>query len=109
MTEIGEESKFVTCILQDTKGSKIKNIRNIIRQTGGGVMDEVFNNWLVGKGKLPITWQTLIYCLKVARLNDLVEVIGKEMGVPKKEIWKEMGAGSFFDSANSLIARYGYS
>ncbi len=72
-------------------------------------MDEVFNNWLVGKGKLPVTWQTLIDCLKVARLNDLVEVIGKEMGVPKKQIWKEMGAGSFFDSANSLIARYGYS
>ena len=95
MTDSTEDSKFVTCILDDEKGNKIKEIRNNIKQTGGGVMDRVFNDWLNGKGKMPVTWQTLIACLEFAQLMALVEVIKEEME-----------AGSYLDS---LTARYDYS
>ncbi len=95
MTDSTEDSKFVTCILDDENGNKIKGIRNNIKQTGGGVMDGVFNDWFNGKGKMPVTWKTLIDCLEFAQLMALVEVIKEGME-----------AGSLLDS---LTARYDYS
>ncbi len=79
MTDIAEDRKFVTCILQDKNGNTIRGIRRNVAREGGEVMDEVFNKWLNGKGKLPVTWQTLIDCLEVARLMFLAEVMKKEI------------------------------
>ena len=76
MEEIAGDSSFVTCILQDTNGNTIKGIRNYVR---GDVSDEVFNRWLNGKGKRPVTWQTLIDCLEVARLMTLAGYIKGKM------------------------------
>ena len=69
-------SKFGTCLLDDDDGVLFKNIESSKAHAGiTGILNEVFYQFLAGRGKRPETWATFVNCLRVARLNFLADSI----------------------------------
>ena len=69
-------SKFGTCLLDDDDGVLFKNIESSKVHAGiTGILNEVFYQFLAGRGKRPETWATFVNCLRVARLNFLADSI----------------------------------
>ena len=88
LTEIQNEHKrFGTLLLKDDSGNIIKGIEKA--STNGNPVDitvEILRQWLQGTGRLPVTWQTLVECLRDAKLNvaaDYIEgAMSQEGNVP---------------------------
>ena len=60
---------FGTLLLEDTNGNIVKSI---VKASNGNPVDitlEILRWWLQGSGRLPVTWQTLIKCLRDTKLN----------------------------------------
>ncbi len=63
---IVDYSQFSSCVLQDEGsieagyGPKPKNI-----------MNEVFSEWMEGRGRSPVSWRTLISCLEKTDFREL--------------------------------------
>ena len=71
--EIGTNyEKFGTLLLEDKKGNKVKNIKVSEHGDPVDITVEILKQWLQGKGRKPVTWQTLIKCLRDTNLNVLV-------------------------------------
>ena len=72
--EIGPEYKrFGTLLLKDKKGNKVKNIEVSERGDPVDITVEILRQWLIGKGRKPVTWQTLVTCLQATSLNALAD------------------------------------
>ena len=72
--EIGADyEKFGTLLLEDNNGNKVKNIE--VSECGDPVKItvEILRQWLQGKGIKPVTWQTLVKCLRDTDLTTLVD------------------------------------
>ena len=82
--EIGTDYElFAILLLEDNNGNKIKIIEKNKR---GDVVDinvEILRQWLRGKGRRPVTWQTLIQCIRDSKLTVLSERI--ESSLSKKD------------------------
>ena len=66
---------FGTLLLKDTNGNVVKGI---VKASNGNPVDitvEILRQWLEGKGKLPVTWQTLIKCLRDTKLSVAADYI----------------------------------
>ena len=66
---------FGTLLLNDKNGNKIKNIEfnehgNVLR-----INVEILQQWLQGKGRKPLTWQTLVKCLQETKLIALAQKV----------------------------------
>ena len=62
--EIGADyEKFGTLLLEDKKGNKVKNIKVAERGDPVGITVEILKQWLQGKGRKPVTCNTLVKCL----------------------------------------------
>ena len=73
-TEIGTNyDKFGTLLLEDKNGNKVNNIKVSERGDPVEITVEILKQWLNGKGRKPVTWQTLVKCLRDTDLNTLVE------------------------------------
>ena len=69
-----EYKLFGTQLLKDSDGNEVC----IIEMKHGDPVDitvEILKQWLQGKGKMPITWQTLVKCLRDTGLNVLADII----------------------------------
>ena len=77
LTEIQNDHKrFGTLLLKDDSGNVIKGIEKACRN--GPPVDitvEILRQWLQGTGRLPVTWQTLVECLRDAKLNIAADYI----------------------------------
>ena len=74
--EIGSDyEKFGTLLLEDKTGNKVKNIRVSEREDLLLIKVEILKQWLQGKGKEPVTWQTLMTCLRATGLTVLADRI----------------------------------
>ena len=74
--EIGTDyEKFGTLLLEDKTGKKVKNIKVSERDDPLLITVEILCQWLHGKGKEPVTWRTLVTCLRATDLNVLAENI----------------------------------
>ena len=72
--EIGADyEKFGTLLLDDKKGNKVKNIEVSEHGDPVDIAVEILRQWLQGKGRKPVTWQTLVKCLQNSDLNTLVD------------------------------------
>ena len=70
--EIGADyEKFGTFLLEDESGNKVKNIKVSERDDPLVITVEILRQWLQGKGKKPVTWQTLVTCLQDTGLHVL--------------------------------------
>ena len=66
---------FGTLLLNDIDGSKINNIEKLKHGDPVGITAEILEQWLQGKGRLPVTWQTLIKCLRDMKMTVLADYI----------------------------------
>ena len=74
--EIGPEyEKFGTLLLEEKMGNKVKNIKISERGNPVDITVEILKQWLQGKGRKPVTWQTLVTCLRDTDLNVLADNI----------------------------------
>lgn len=75
--KIGTDYKhFGTLLLNDNDGSKVNNIEMSKRGDPTEIAAEILEQWLQGRGRMPVTWQTLIKCLRDMKrivLADAVE------------------------------------
>ena len=77
---IGKDySDFGIFILNDKTGSKVTAIAKTEHGNSVAVTVEILRLWLQGKGRMPVTWQTLIKCLQDAGLNTLANDIESAM------------------------------
>ncbi len=42
-------------------------------------MNEVFSEWIIGKGKSPVSWRTLISCLETTGLREIAKELRKKI------------------------------
>ena len=74
--EIGSDyEKFGILLLEDKTGNKVKNIKVSEHEDPLLITVEILRQWLIGKGKEPVTWQTLLKCLEATGLNVLAKNI----------------------------------
>ena len=74
--KIGADYKcFGQLILNDNDGTKVNNIEVFKRGDPVLIADEILQQWRLGKGKKPVTWQTLVECLRATGLNVLANNI----------------------------------
>ena len=78
VVEIQNDYKhFGTLLLEDESGNVVKGIEKASKD--GLPVDitvEILRQWLQGRGRLPVTWQTLVKCLRDAKLNVAADYIG---------------------------------
>ena len=67
--------EFGTCLLNDDDGVAFKNIESSFGPHAGNILNELFVQWLSGRGKRPETWATFVICLRVVRLHFLADSI----------------------------------
>lgn len=67
--------EFGTCLLDDDDGVAFKSIEHSFGPHVGNILNELFVQWLSGRGKRPETWSTFVNCLRVVRLNFLADSI----------------------------------
>ena len=77
--EMTDYSGFAICILQD-KGNQLQMIKEDFGTRVKDILNQVFRDWLNGKGKEPVSWRTLIQCLQSARFNELVNKMMAVLG-----------------------------
>ena len=74
--EIGPEyEKFGTLLLEDKMGNKVNSIVKSKHYIPVDITVEILKQWLQGKGRKPVTWQTLVKCLRDTNLNVLADNI----------------------------------
>ena len=56
-------------LLIDSDGSTVKNVETANLQNPVAITTEILRKWLQGSGRTPVTWLTLVECLKAAKLN----------------------------------------
>ena len=68
--------KFGSLILpQDTTGDMVRNIEHTCHSNPERINTEILREWLTGKGKQPVTWNTLIVILDDIGLSALASDI----------------------------------
>ena len=72
--EIGTHyEKFGTLLLEDKKGSIVDSIVKSKHYVPVDITVEILRQWLQGKGRKPVTWQTLVKCLQDTDLTTLAD------------------------------------
>ena len=63
------------CLLEDEGGNKVHGIEIAKHYIPLAITEEILRQWRQGKGKEPVTWQTLVDCLREAQLNVVADDI----------------------------------
>ena len=72
--EIGPNfEKFGTLLLEDKNGNKVTMVTMSEHDDPLPITVKILQQWLHGKGRLPVTWQTLVKCLRDIHLNVLAD------------------------------------
>lgn len=66
-------------LLDDETGALTAAIESECQKNAVNINTKIFMNWLQGKGKLPVTWETLVDVLKQVRLCELAGTIEKAL------------------------------
>ena len=67
--------KFGILLLEDETGSRIQSIIHECRDNADQVNMKVLQEWIAGRGKLPVSWDTLIEVLQDIDLGILADDI----------------------------------
>ena len=67
--------KFGILLLEDETGSRIQSIIHECRDNAEQVNMKVLQEWIAGRGKLPVSWDTLIEVLQDIDLSTLADNI----------------------------------
>ena len=81
MLEIQNDyEKFGIQLLHDSNGNIVAGIETKKRGDPGYITVEILRLWLQGKGKKPVTWQTLVECLEDTKLHVAADYIKATYG-----------------------------
>jgi len=61
--------------LDDKRASKVAAIAETKHGDSVAITVEILRQWLLGKGRMPVTWLTLVQCLRDTGLNVLADDI----------------------------------
>ena len=67
-------------LLEDSNGVRIKGIEKSNRGDSVAITVEILRQWLQGKGRTPVTWQTFVECLRESGLNVPADYIEAALG-----------------------------
>lgn len=70
---------FGTFLLDDENGHKVKSIERTEHGDSLRITVEILRQWLQGKGRSPVTWQTLIACLRDTHLNVIADTVERTL------------------------------
>ena len=74
--EIGiQYVNFGTFLLDDANGSRVKIIEHQHLNKAEQINTEILQEWLTGRGKQPVTWETLVEVLRDIELSTLASDI----------------------------------
>ena len=74
--EIGTKcNDFGTIILDDKTGAKTRSISKANGPNPEEINSAILHKWLTGEGLQPVTWNTLLRCLRVISLHTLADDI----------------------------------
>ena len=72
------------CLLKDEGGNKVHGIEIAKQYIPLAITEEILRQWRQGKGKEPVTWRTLVDCLREVQLNvaadDIEGALSQEVG-----------------------------
>ena len=66
---------FGILLLEDNEGNEIYAIENELQRNASAINNRILYLWLNGKGKQPVTWETLIEVLEQIDLTVLASKI----------------------------------
>ena len=70
--EIGTKcNEFGIFLLEDETGARIQNIASKHMKDPEAINMDVLQQWIEGRGKQPVTWETLVEVLRDIELNTL--------------------------------------
>ena len=72
--------KFGIQLLNDSNGNIVAGIERMKRGDPGDITVEILRQWLQGKGRKPVTWQTLVECLEDTKLHVAADYIKATFG-----------------------------
>ena len=68
---------FGILLLEDCAGDQVAAIEKELRGNTSDIVRQVFRLWLQGKGKQPVSWDTLVSVLQDIGLNTLARDIAQ--------------------------------
>lgn len=77
-------AKFGSLLLNDDEGNIVETIYHNNNHQAVPTNMEILNKWLQGRGKHPVTWETLINVVKVVR-HELARQIVEALNVLSKK------------------------
>ena len=76
-------------LLKDNNGHRVAGIAAAKRDVPVQITIEILQQWLKGNGRLPVTWRTLVECLRDAKLNavadDIESVLSQDPSIQLQE------------------------
>ena len=67
--------KFGIILLKDTNGARMQSITHECRDNHDQINTKVLQEWIAGRGRLPVSWDTLIEVLHDVDLGILADDI----------------------------------
>ena len=80
-------SKYVQLglmLLEDDDGSTVDQITSDCHHKSADIALEILKRWIRGKGRQPVTWQTLTETLKIIGLTELASSIESSLSSPAR-------------------------
>ena len=82
MHQIGTHySTLGPLLLNDDNGAVISAIINQHKDNAVAINQEILTRWLLGQGKLPVTWSTLLGVLDDVGLSELAQMVRKILNI----------------------------
>ena len=75
--------EFGTLLLEDSTGARVRNIIHDHRTTER-INWQILSEWLEGRGRQPVIWETLASSLDEAGIGELAECIRKCKDIPSQ-------------------------
>ena len=69
-------------LLDDPNGTRVRNLELEYRQNAERINTEILREWATGRGKQPVTWETLTEVLRDIKLHTLASEIEDVKLVP---------------------------
>ena len=67
--------QFGILLLEDTNGAKVRNIEHKHQKDAEQINTEILQEWVSGRGRLPVSWATLTEVLRDVELCELASDI----------------------------------
>ena len=67
--------QFGILLLEDTNGAKVRNMEHKHQKDAEQINTEILQEWVSGRGRLPVSWTTLTEVLQDVELSELASDI----------------------------------